>query len=335
MSKIFYGSIALAFDKNTSVLQALLQAGINTPYSCESGNCQTCMLRSSTSNLPAQSQAGLNDELRQQGYFLPCVCYPSSDIHILNAQEFDPYQSSQLLENHQYNSDIHRLRLSRPNGFEYHPGQFINLRLPNNNKLVRSYSLCSSPTDDDFLEIQLRHKRNGKLSTALCEQLNIGDTVEIIGANGNCFYQSDGDQEMLLIGTNTGIAPLYGIVREALAQEHKGNINIYYGSRDHKGLYLLDVLQTLATEHDNVNISATLSGEEEEAIAASEHIEPGRANDLAATEHTQLKNSDVYLCGNAGMVKAAQMQCFLAGAAMQRIFTDPFEHQDLRSKARD
>jgi ferredoxin-NADP reductase/ferredoxin len=335
LSKIFYGSSALAFDKNTSVLQALLQAGINTPYSCESGNCQTCMLRSSTKSLPPTSQAGLNDELRQQGYFLPCVCYPGNDVHILDIEPLNPYQHVLLLETYQYNADIHRLRLSKPENFDYQAGQFINLRLPNNHTLVRSYSLCSSPTDDDFLEIQLRHKRNGKLSATLCEQLNIGDTVEIIGANGNCFYQSDRDQEMLLIGTNTGIAPLYGIVREALAQEHKGNINIYYGSRDHKGLYLLDVLQTLATEHDNVNISATLSGEEEEAIAASEHIEPGRANDLAAAEHTQLKNSDVYLCGNAGMVKAAQMQCFLAGAAMQRIFTDPFEHQDLRSKARD
>lgn len=329
------GERALACGKNVSVLQALLHAGINSPYSCESGNCQTCMLRSSTSDLPSQSQAGLSDELREQGYFLPCVCYPDSDIHILNTQEFSPYQSSQLLEKYPYNSDIHRLRLSRPEGFEYHPGQFMNLRLPSNRELVRSYSLCSSPTNDDFLEIQLRHKRNGKLSSVLCDQLNTGDTVEIIGANGDCYYQSDSNQDMLLIGTNTGIAPLYGIVREALAQQHKGEISIYYGSRNHKGLYLLDRLQSLAQQHNNLTVSATLSGEEAEVIAASEHIVPGRANDLAAAEHTQLKNSDVYLCGNAGMVKAAQMQCFLAGAAMQRIFTDPFEHQNLRSSTRD
>lgn len=336
MNKVFYGSSrAIALDAGSSVLQALLREGIDTPYSCLRGNCQTCMLRSSTTDLPALSQAGLSNELRKQGYFLPCVCHPHSDVHILDAETLGLYQSSQLLEKFQYNADIYRLRFSKPEGFTYQAGQFINLRLPNQHNLIRSYSLCSSPAQDDYLEIQVRHKRNGKLSATLCDQLAVADTVEIIGANGDCFYRSEPDQQLLLIGTNTGIAPLYGLVQEALAQNHRGNIDIYYGSRNHSGLYLLPTLQTLEQEHHNVTVTATLSGEEGETIAAAENIVAGRANDIAQAEHRQLDRADVYLCGNANMVKAAQMQCFLAGAAMQRIFTDPFEHQELRNKARN
>lgn len=330
MTKVHYGNTHIDLEENETVLQALLRTGIETPYSCETGNCQTCMLQSDTPNLPARSQATLIGKLRSQGYFLPCVCRPSEDINIINGTTQNIFQPVTVLNKFHYNNIICRLRLSKPKDFTYRPGQFINVRLQSNQNLVRSYSLSSVSNTDDFLEIQVRHKKNGELSRLLVDEICEGQTLEIMGPNGNCFYQSTIDTPLLLIATNTGIAPIYGIVREALAQQHRAPISIYYGSRNHKGLYLLDDLMALANDTTNLSVVATLSGEEQEIIANNEEIIAGRANEIAFKNMTNLKDFDLYICGNADFVKSAQTQGFLAGIAMNRIFIDPFQHKNLR-----
>ena len=48
--------------------------------------------------------------------------------------------------------------------------------------------------------------------------LKFEDSVYISDANGNCFYiATSPDQSLLLIGTGSGLAPLYEIIRDALA----------------------------------------------------------------------------------------------------------------------
>ena len=266
---------------------------------------------------------------------MPCVCKPKDDITVIDVELNSLYQPLKILEKYRYNRSICRLRFLKPVGFEYRAGQFINLRSPDHSSIIRSYSLCSHPHEDDFLEIQVHHKTNGNLSGVLCEALQVGDSIDMQGPNGHCYYRSEPQRPMLLIATNTGIAPLYGIVRSALREQHQAGIHIYYGSRKHEGLYLLDDLEVLVAAHSQLTLRATLSGEAHEIIGAGEHLQAGRAHEHAFVDHNKvLAEYDLYLCGNSGMVKAAQMQGFLAGIPMQRIFTDPFEHKDLRTAKR-
>lgn len=335
MPAIHYGASRIELQADESVLQALIRSGIDTPYSCESGCCQTCMLQAEDGELPAESQASLIGKLRSQGYFLPCVCHPQTDIYLRSEEADNIYQVTHLIEKTIYNSEVCRLRLARPTGFDYQAGQFINVRSPDQKQLIRSYSLSSLASEDDYLEIQVRLKRNGKLSSQLYNSATAGDKFEIQGANGNCFYQSESQQSLLLIATHTGIAPLFGLLRQAIAQGHLGQVFVYYGSREIEGLYLLPELQALAQQHSNVNITACLSNLEASLTDESTAVRRGRANDLAFAEHPQLQGYDLYLCGNAEMVKAAQMQGFMVGAGMDRIFTDPFEYKELRKTARE
>jgi NAD(P)H-flavin reductase len=80
----------------------------------------------------------------------------------------------------------------------------------------------------------------------------LGDRLQIVGPAGNCFYESiDADQPPVLIGSGTGLAPLWGVLRDALRRDHRGPIRLYHGARNKEGLYLVDELEALAKERDN------------------------------------------------------------------------------------
>jgi ferredoxin len=63
------------------VLLSLEQGGSNWPSSCRNGTCRTCIgqLRSGHVRY-AIEWPGLSSEEQQQGYVLPCVAYPCSDL---------------------------------------------------------------------------------------------------------------------------------------------------------------------------------------------------------------------------------------------------------------
>ena len=64
--------------------QAMLRAGIYTPYSCRNGMCLTRITRLVEGEVPSGSQIGIKDTLQAQGYFLPCVCEPTQDLSLIH-----------------------------------------------------------------------------------------------------------------------------------------------------------------------------------------------------------------------------------------------------------
>jgi ferredoxin-NADP reductase len=123
----------------------------------------------------------------------------------------------------------------------------------------------------------------------------------------------------LLIGTGSGLAPLYGIARDALHQGHRGLIRLYHGSRAAAGLYLGDDLNHLAAAHPNFHYEPCISG-----ASSVSGRDPVAALDRAMRDQPDLSGWRVYLCGNPQMVEAARLATFLAGAASSDILADPF-----------
>lgn len=311
-------------EPDESILDCLTRHGVSVKYSCRSGVCQTCIMVAQEGTLPEKSQAGLKDTLKAKNYFLACSCVPKSDIGIgrpdSNLIEIETtVKSIDLL-----NPEVIRIRLLRPNNYEYYPGQYLTLF--NSAGVGRSYSIASIPVEEDFLELHIRLVPGGQVSGWAHSEVKAGDTVRITEPNGDCFYMvNDKQQPMLLIGTGTGLAPLYGIAREAIRQGHTGHIHLYHGSRTLDGhatpygLYLVNELKALAQAHDQFIYHPCVSSGH-----VPEGMRQGRANDLALEDHKDLSGWRVYLCGREDMVKATKQKTFLAGASLKDIYSDPF-----------
>ena len=65
-----------------TLLDACLRLGLNIPFSCRGGSCHTCMMRCTGGTVPERAQRGLAPIQVAQGLFLPCVCYPESDMRV-------------------------------------------------------------------------------------------------------------------------------------------------------------------------------------------------------------------------------------------------------------
>jgi len=329
MVKITYAEQRLQSEDGESVLDTLLRNNIDAPYSCKVGICQTCIMQCTSGNLPEDSQKELKPNLREQGFFLSCQCYADNDLQIQLPKSEQLFVTAQLIEKQCLSPSVYRLRLQTATPLFYHAGQFINLKRADG--LIRSYSLASLPSEDNSLELHVKRMDNGDMSHWLTEGFNVGDNIEIDGPVGNCFYSSGShDQALLLVGSGTGLAPLMGILRDALHNNHNGPVYLYHAAFKEDELYLDKEIKMLIESADNVHYKPIITQHMTE-----NYVVTGRACETALIDHPDLKNYQVFICGAPAMVKFMQQRAYLAGASMNNIYTDPFENKELRKEPRD
>jgi len=147
-----------------------------------------------------------------------------------------------------------------------------------------------------------------------------GESVDVEGPSGECFYvRGREDQPLLLVGTGTGLAPLWGLVRDALGHAHRGPIHLYNGAVSPAGLYLREELRGLAARYTHLEYTASVleGAPDDDAI-------PGSLDRLLKSRLPNLTGWRVFLCGDTALVQSLRKQVFLAGASMRDIYADAF-----------
>src|SRR3954468_23682171 len=246
-----------ALGEGESVLDGLLRNGVAVPNSCRAGACQSCLMQVTAGEASAASQQGVKDAMRARGFVLACSCVPGGDLTVRFADHAVRRAPAVLERVERLSETVARVLLSCDQPFDYFPGQFVNVVRPEDG-LVRSYSLASLhsppglPAGDRHLELHVRKVNGGQMSSWLHDEGVVGQSVELRGPAGDCFYvPGRAEQPILLIGTGTGLAPLWAIARDALRHGHTGPIKLYHGGLDASGLYHVEELRALAQGHAN------------------------------------------------------------------------------------
>lgn len=268
------------------------------------------MMRAVTRDvLPPASQAGLKDTWQASGYFLACICRPDSAF-VAAPVAADVRVEASITALDRLSESVLRVRLTTATQFDYRPGQYLTLLRQDG--LARSYSLASLPADRS-LELHVRLLAGGRMSQWLANGASIGTPLSLLGPSGDCYYvPGHGPQPMLLAGTGTGLAPLYGIARDALSAGHTGPIHLVHGSPTRAGLYLQDELQALADAHANFTYTPSVLEED------------GPADKVVLKQHPSLKGWRAYVCGDPAIVQRFRKVLFLAGASLNDIHADAF-----------
>ncbi|MFZ5897044.1 MAG: 2Fe-2S iron-sulfur cluster-binding protein [Myxococcota bacterium] len=332
MAELTAGDRRVQLTAGESVLDALTRAGVKLSSSCRAGACQSCLVQVTRGAIPERAQIGLKDSLRARNFVLACQATPTSDLEVcLDAVEH--------LEVPARIQDVTRLgedvlcvgvRTARP--LDHRAGQFVTLIREDG--LARPYSIASRPEDGvgELLEFHVRIQPSGRMSQWLASEHALGANVRVRGPSGDCFYISGKpEQPLVLAGTGTGLAPLWGIACDALASGHRGPIELWHGARTPAGLYLRSDLERLARTHRNfsyhpcvLEVDPCVAHLPERSVSESLPCRVGKLDELLLNAMASFDAPRFYLCGDAQLVQRLKRALFIRGASLKEIYADPF-----------
>ena len=316
MARIECDGQPVPVDAGETLLDALLRAGIPLPHSCRAGACQSCLVKATAGTPPAESQTGLRPSLAQQGFLLACMTRPGDDLDLAVSTDAAAglTVSATIAAVEPLAGDVVRVRVTPDAEFPFRAGQYVTLLREDG--LARSYSVANLP-GSGALELHVRVLPGGQMSQWLASG-PVGARVSLRGPNGECFYEPALDAPLVLAGTGTGLAPLWGVLHDALQAGHTGPIHVMHGARGPAGLYLVNELRALAAAHGNVAYSAcVLEG-------AGTGMTQGALDDVLFARFPSLGGHKVFLCGDPGLVQKMKRKAFLAGAQLADIRADAF-----------
>ena len=135
--------------------------------------------------------------------------------------------------------------------FNFHAGQYITLRVTiGGQEERRAYSLCTSPDEADF-GFCVKRLRGGKVSNYLLDELQPGQTLDVMPPDGRFLAKTDPAQRKTyyLIGAGSGITPLMSIARKVLADESGSAVHLLYGNRAEDTIIFREDLDEMARQY--------------------------------------------------------------------------------------
>lgn len=308
MPELRVGDQQWLVEAGSNLLEALNQAGIRVPYSCRAGSCHACLVRCTQGEPLDALPEALDAGKRQQGWRLACQCRV---VENLTVQAFDPLRDglpARVASCDWLSPTVLRLSLEPERPLRYRAGQ--HLVLWTTNGVARPYSLASVPGEESFLEFHLDCLQSGAFID-VARQLKAGDTVGLGELRGGALQYDPDWQErpLLLLASGTGLGPLWGVLREALRQEHQGPVRLVHLARDGSEHYLAEPLATLAAQHRGLQIQLA-TPDDLPTILADLRLLPRRTMAL--------------VCGSPVSVEGFCKRLYLAGLPRNQVLADVF-----------
>ncbi len=211
--------------------------------------------------------------------------------------------------------------------FHFLQGQYLTLKaVIDGEEVRRSYSICSSPTDQE-LRVAIKKVPEGRFSTYANESLKVGDTLEVMQPMGNFNTKLDpkNQKHYLAFAAGSGITPVMSILKAVLKTEPKSHFTLFYGNRATDSIIFLEQLEGLKNEYlGRLSVHHILSREH-----PGSELFYGRIDaDKCRTYFKHLIDIDdideFFLCGPAPMIEGVSETLQDLGADKKKIHFELF-----------
>lgn len=194
--------------------------------------------------------------------------------------------------------------------FNYKQGQYLTLRMTiNGEEIRRSYSLCTSPLEDDILSVTIKKVAGGKMSNFLNDGIQLGTNIDVMPPDGRFYSEINAahQKQYILIGGGSGITPLFSITRTVLKAEPKSNITIIYGNRDEKSIIFKNELEQLvAANNGRLKVIYALDNAPANWNGIAGLLNKEKIAELVKENHNELADKEYFICGPEGLMTQAQ-----------------------------
>jgi len=189
--------------------------------------------------------------------------------------------------------------------FNFKQGQYLTLKTNINEEEVRrSYSLCSSPLDQEW-QVAVKKIEGGRFSTFANEKLKVGDTLEVMPPAGRFFVEAQPNQakNYVAFAAGSGITPIISIIKTHLELEPQSTFKLFYINQAVATIILKEELERLKKLYlDRFEIFHFLTKEERSVPLFNGRIDKEKLDIIFKNLVNQKQIDDVFICGPNAMI---------------------------------
>ena len=201
------------------------------------------------------------------------------------------------------------------------PGQFLTFSfLFDGKKVIRSYSICSSPAATRFIEITPKRVEKGCASIFLNDRATVGMTVEASGPFGQFCFDEARHKRIVLIAAGSGITPMMAMLRYIDDFCLPTAATLLYSVRTHEDIIFRAELEELRTRLNNFQYQILLSQPSAEWSGPK-----GRLNrEFVESAIKEAATNHYFICGPGPFMETARQILGDLGVAPERIIQESF-----------
>ena len=216
--------------------------------------------------------------------------------------------------------DVVRLYLKTPDNesMQFLAGQYIEVLMEDGKR--RAFSIANAPHNNDAIELHIRLVEGGYFTPHVFNEMTEKEILRIEGPLGGFYLREDSRNDIVMVAGGTGFAPIKGIIEHAIELGMKQTIHLYWGVRGEKDIYLKELAEQWAAEHENINFVPVLSD-----AAEGWEGRTGYVHEAVFEDFYDLSGRDLYVAGPPGMVNACKEACTQRKLPEKRFYSDSFE----------
>jgi NAD(P)H-flavin reductase/hemoglobin-like flavoprotein len=233
------------------------------------------------------------------------------------AAEQPPWWEADVVAHERRTIDVAVLQLRPRARFDYVAGQSVSLETDLRPKLWRYYSPANAPRPDGLMEIHVKARDGGPVSSALVRRVGVGDVLRLGPPVGHLVLHDDSDRDLLLVAGGLGLAPLKALIDSVARKGPPRRVDLFAGFRTEDQVYDRADLQRLEQEHPWLTVTLAVS---EDKVSGLEH---GDIGDVLL-RHGPWNSREVCIAGPAVMVEDTVSRLTTSGVPAQRISSEVF-----------
>ena len=212
--------------------------------------------------------------------------------------------------------------------FNYRPGQFLTLRaMINGEDVRRSYSLCSSPLDNEW-KVAVKEIFEGKFSTYVNRDLKTGDVLQVSAPSGDFGIEVSEENDVknyIAFAAGSGITPMLSIIKTHLASEPNAKFKLFYLNRTVKSIIFKEEIEALKNKYlSRFEVFYFLSREHRDIPLFNGRFDKEKLQTLTKTLINAPHTDHAFICGPEEMIFLIRDQLVAAGMKKENVHFELF-----------
>ncbi len=218
--------------------------------------------------------------------------------------------------------------------FRHTPGQHVVVRaMLDGEDVRRSYSICSSSSDDE-LRVGIKRIANGAFSTYATTAISTGDVLDVMTPIGEFGYTPNPTRSsnLVALAAGSGITPILSILASALEVEANTQCTLIYGNRTSSSIMFIEEIEALKDRFpERFQVVHVISREPHQIPLFQGRIDEAKLRTLCDSLIDATAVDQWFVCGPLDMVETAQTTLADLGVAPETINTELFFDERIES----